>query len=598
MKTSSKSTTSDHKRKNTIIILLGLLLVFVAFGLRQDSSQPAEPRATTQISTSTVVPTPTLTPTTLSDLEKQALYNLTIQINEMDIYKDGYFIKGSIVQDGVKNGELESSDVSQAMLFDSEGKQIHYVPVYFFSDYQHNTITFNYYVKSEKVPDELTLLIPSMKFIIQDSKLWFSIPRVPYGNTNIDIKKNFYYKGHRIYVDSVNISESSEMSECCGPYYSTKFNFKINPDPNIQSLSVEAFGFNFSGFSDDSYFHDKYLIAPYMLYQGMKSGITITFKINNIVFTENANWKKTWRPKDSLVKQSIETTELSNACITETNWKTLLANRKDSWPSTISGKLLLKNPAKSQVSILNLQEQRSQEIKLINSEMESVGLSPNGEYLVYLESDSNIFHLIDLTTQETKSISVPEGTYGSFVFSKDSSSVAMNTDHYIFQLTLPELKLTKLMGFERSPVIISDWFKDEKIMYVIWYYPKASGEELRSYNIETGEIKTLKNLQVSSASPKLSSDKKYILYTDFIKDTYSQGLFLSDIAFSSRKLLLLKYKSIEIKSMNWSPDDKWIIMTIGDDYRNTSFVNVLLSPSNCETYNLPISDSIVLGWSN
>lgn len=576
--------------KIKIIAFVTLLLVAVVFAIKAISTANL---VTTRIDgLNTASPTVIAPALAIEDfppsLDIQKKYPVSIQIDQVISYTDRYFVKGTITQSDDTNGVLKPVYVEKMHLFDVTGKQIEIEPINFAISPSPMGSQFSFYTTEKGNPGEWTLVIPSMDFSIQDPGFSFSVDfgANPQAGDEIKISKRFMISGHQIFVDSLKLLTWND---------NVRIQFSVIGDEDLSDLSIlevnSELRYTTSSIKKKQ---DHFLIDLDYFSGSYKPGIQ-KFEIRNLAFARFGNWQFKWAPGKIAHPGTIETSEFNKACFSGSRVNDLLNQVPEPFLKNTSGLLLVHDYSFSphKTSILLLPDLEVQK-KFVLDEPDSSELSTDGKYLAYYQPEEK-----RIIVDQWKSgilTSIPLDTYvypDGIIFSDDSSSISFAVPKKIYTFDIHDLQKESEIPLYYMPV---RWLEKNKTLLVMQYVPKSEGGHLFTVDANSGKANPFLLNEKILGFVQVSPIKKQIAYSDSITDTNSLGLFVSAIDGSNRRLLLERGFYFDLASISWSPDGKWLLISLYDS--DQAIKNIVIDPVTCEAHSLNIGDVVISQWVN
>jgi Tol biopolymer transport system component len=92
-----------------------------------------------------------------------------------------------------------------------------------------------------------------------------------------------------------------------------------------------------------------------------------------------------------------------------------------------------------------------------------------------------------------------------------------------------------------------------------------------------------------------SPDGKKVLFDDGVTGAQQPGIFIANLDGSERHLIASFWRML-IGSYTWSPDGKWVIVSVTDVKHGDEITSFLINPDSCETIRLSNIDWVVRAW--
>ena len=390
------------------------------------------------------------------------------------------------------------------------------------------------------------------------------------------INKEIQAAGYSFTLVSVRADTDQDMPGM----YGYRFSFKPLADP-ISNLYLELKGQDFMGYTQNGNIDGFTYFVGYP--ELPKGKLTVSFSLE---INDPQAWTVQWTPDDSSAN-IVTPTEAPQACLTTDSWEAALANPAPI-PSDLTGKLVAygrtvddgkdPNPENTGIFTINLDGSNKQAFGQGMSPM----LSPDGSQVVYFDNAG--LHLMDTASGVTSHI--PNTVEGDIfpLWSPDGTQIAffhgLDSDLYIIQPDGSGLRRA-LQGIDAEQLV--GWTSDSRGLY--YYVNTETGSELRSVDIESEGVTSLfehDGYAFFNASP----DGSKIAFVG-----HPNNLYISNTDGTGRELLGFMGNLFISTPLAWSPDGKWVIVTIrrleDPDIAGLPIPHALVSVTNCQI--IPIS---------
>lgn len=302
------------------------------------------------------------------------------------------------------------------------------------------------------------------------------------------------------------------------------------------------------------------------------------------------SWQVVWNPPSTT--DSIPT-PAPEACLTSEKWEQI-KNQHDALPAGLSGKVLFTidaMPPDINVFIANLDG--SDPRGLVSDYYPS--LSPDGTKVLFsTDTGLNVF---DINSGQATAL---EGIWGgmSNLWSPDGTRILL--DNAPDGLYVVNADGTGLQKIETDSPRINPigWLPDNQTIVFdaqVGDIYNLYEHVFKTYNLQTGETKSLFPVTIKTPSGAISPDGQWIAYNGRLFGAGLDGaVFISRLDGSGRKLVAMLDNTLAFHPV-WSPDGQWLIISVVEPYKPTS--PVLINPFTCQVARLNNFNGMVEGWS-
>ncbi|MEB2333457.1 MAG: hypothetical protein OZ914_03960 [Anaerolineaceae bacterium] len=565
------------------IISLVVLSVFLKNNTVNSQGQVASPSATlpaNQGVVSSASPTP----------YPKDFPQLSVNIDQVAIFQDRYFMHGTLNLNDATNGSVDNIDVSEMILTDSTGKQIPIEPLDFRLDPSAG-MEFSFYTQGKGVSEMLTLTVSSADFHFEGDQISSPGFEVDFGNNpqknqEWSLNSDFVLAGHRVRLSSVKALMKDGV-----PF----LEFTMIGTPEVRGVLVSDMSVqSFSG--DDFYtaFQDGQIITLFRYANGFPRG-KHQFAFDLVSFSVQGNWQIGFDPASIDKQPSAANSEFHNACFLNENWM----NRElilTEIPAELSGTLLVDNRFVSLDSIsmatIDLRGGEKQERNGLS--WQAVAFSPDGTMIVYYDWQAHKGHITNLYSGEEKEYVWNKAPSNRISWLTGSDLIAYDSDDGIYISHVDGTGLYKVNGTD-GETLLSGWLPDEQHLLVsrTSYKSPMLLQMLTTTNGETKDLFSFSSSYITAAIP--SPDGKKVLFEDTVERTQQQGIFIANLDGSERHLIASFWRML-IGSYAWSPDGKWVIVSVTDVKHGNEMTSFLINPDSCDTIRLSNIDWEVRAW--
>jgi hypothetical protein len=362
------------------------------------------------------------------------------------------------------------------------------------------------------------------------------------------------------------------------------FNFKADPGASANAISVEIVD------------HPPYCGGggggeefPEEFTRSVCYGGTVPFpngKLKAILHfqalrRENKTFQLVWDPPEPYATPTPQ----PGICLTLEKWNQLVG-QNDPLPSGLGGKILTtvnEGGPWPGIYVSNLDGTDSRKIDLGTWP----SLSTDGTRLAYSIGDG--IHVYNLSTGENPAI----GTDGyRIIWSPDSTRVMFTTTFALYVINADGSGLRQIDTVPTQVIAPTGWLPDNQT--IVYAVMGGEGFTFTTYNLQSGETKSLFAIQNKAGYGAISPDGQWIVFADRIVGEMNWGIFISRLDGSERKMVAEPQVPTAFASV-WGPDGQWLIVNTRDaKERNRA---VLVNPFTCQVLSLNNVNGMVEGWS-
>lgn len=278
-------------------------------------------------------------------------------------------------------------------------------------------------------------------------------------------------------------------------------------------------------------------------------------------------------------------TPLPEACLTQASWTEALNSSTRDFPAALGGQLIMMSilPPDNYYHVMSARLTDSQPTDLGLGD--SGSLSPDGKTLIYSTNEGLTFR--DMVSGETNLVAGTSRRDRGALWSPDGRLIAFSrgpASGLIGAAGPYELMIMNADGSGQRKLLADNgsntaqaWMSDGKSL--IYTKRQAEGVIVQSVNIETGLVSLLTQVNYQNAGIAISPDGKQIAYEAMLPgDRYS--VYISNLDGSNARLIA-NADPIVVTMPQWSPDGKWLIMSVQDT--SLSELNATLAVVNVES---------------
>ncbi|PKN94665.1 MAG: hypothetical protein CVU45_00935 [Chloroflexi bacterium HGW-Chloroflexi-7] len=294
-------------------------------------------------------------------------------------------------------------------------------------------------------------------------------------------------------------------------------------------------------------------------------------------------------------------TPLPEACLTQSSWTAALNSSSMDLPEGVGGQLILMDilPPDNYYHIMSATLTGSKPIDMGIGDGGS--LSPDGKTLIYSTNDGLTFR--DIASGETHFVEGTSRRDLGALWSPDGSLIAFSkgpVTGLIGAAGPHELMIMNSDGSDQRKLLADNgsntaqaWMPDGKNL--IFTTRRAEGVLVQSINIETGKVTLLTTVNYQNAGIAVSPDGKHIAYEAMLPgERYS--VYISDLDGNNPRLIA-NADPIVVTVPQWSPDGKWLIMSVQDTSLSEFMPTLsLVNVESCKIIPLTSLQGYVTSW--
>lgn len=515
------------------------------------------------------------------------LNGFTFQLDNVVELEDGFVFTGNLSWDAsaFPTGKGLIAEAVIPTLTDANGQQIPIEEVRLDAQYGEYNTPWSYRTNRKNFVGPLTFTISSIKTSVWlppvDIEIDFgSNPQI---GQKWEINRDFILEGHRVRLWSASLGPVPNTCQGVGLSFEFQadapggYAFAEELVPQEPMVCSDAHG----GGGGGSGPYEPNTFFTGLSYRELPTGLH-TFSINVAVPDEvNGPWQVQWNPP--LSSEPTPTPE-PGACLTLDKWNQL-AGRNDTIPSNVGGKIVRTINEGGPLPAIYVSD-------LDGSNLQKIGigawpsLSNNGARLVYSAQDG--LRVVDLSTGQSSAFGVdgyrilwsPDDT--RMMFTNTFNMYVVNADGSGLQrMNIPSGQVLAPVG----------WLPDNQT--IVYSTLSGDGFVLKTYNLQSGEIKDLFTIHNKAGYGAISPDGRWLVFADRTFGETNWGIFISRLDGSERKLVVEPEVPTAFMSV-WGPDSQWLIVNTRDvENRN---IPMLVNPFTCETFSLGQLSGMVEGW--
>ena len=390
------------------------------------------------------------------------------------------------------------------------------------------------------------------------------------------MNKDFKMGGYNIRLVSISSS-----------FQGYSFQFKADPSASANWFSVDIVGYtpNCGGggggdefpieFSRDVCFAK--IPGSSVKFPNGKLTVVLNFQT---LQREDKTFRLVWSPPESFVTPTPQ----PDLCLTLERWNQL-ADRDDALPVGVGGKIVTTVNEGGMLPAIYVGNLDGTNLQKIDTGAWP-SLSTDGTRLAYSASDG--IRVRDLSSGQT----IPIGTDGyRILWSPDSTRMMFTSTFALYIVNADGSGLRQVNTAPTQVISPTGWVDNQTIVYALM---GGDGFTFTSYNLQSGETKSLFTIQNKAGYGAISPDGGWIVFADRVVGESNWGIFISRLDGSERKMVVEPQAPTAFASI-WGPDGQWLILNTQDAKgRNRA---VLVNPFTCQVFSLNHVNGAVEGWS-
>ncbi|MEA5077077.1 MAG: hypothetical protein VB013_00775 [Anaerolineaceae bacterium] len=294
-------------------------------------------------------------------------------------------------------------------------------------------------------------------------------------------------------------------------------------------------------------------------------------------------------------------TALPKACLTNSSWSEALNSSNRELPQELGGHLILMGTLAPDYYYHVLSADLTGNAPIDLGLGDNGSLSPDQKSLIYSTNDGLIIR--DMTSGETHLVADTSRRDRGALWSPDGSLIAFSrgpASGLIGAAGPYELMIMNADGSDQHKLLEDNgsntaeaWMPDGKSL--LFTTRQADGVLVQSINIETGVVSLLTQINYQNAGVAISPNGKQIAYEAMLPGE-RYGVYISNLDGSAARLIA-NADPIVVTVPQWSPDGKWLIMSVQDtslsEYMPTlALVNI----ESCKIIPLTSLQGYVTSW--
>ncbi len=294
-------------------------------------------------------------------------------------------------------------------------------------------------------------------------------------------------------------------------------------------------------------------------------------------------------------------TALPEACLTNSSWSEALNSSNRELPPELGGHLILMGTLAPDYYYHVLSADLTGNAPIDLGLGDNGSLSPDQKTLIFSTNDGLIIR--DMTSGETHLVADTSRRDRGALWSPDGSQIAFSrgpASGLIGAAGPYELMIMNADGSDQHKLLEDNgsntaqaWMPDGKSL--LFTTRQADGVLVQSINIETGAVTMLTLVNYQNAGITVSPDGKQIAYEAMLPGE-RYGIYISNLDGSAARLIA-NADPIVVTVPQWSPDGKWLIMSVQDtslsEYMPTlALVNI----ESCKVIPLTSLQGYVTSW--
>jgi hypothetical protein len=291
--------------------------------------------------------------------------------------------------------------------------------------------------------------------------------------------------------------------------------------------------------------------------------------------------------------------EMPPACLTKSTWAQALANPA-ALPAGLTGKLAYSNPLAPEyyyhVMSVNLDGSNYQDLGL----GDGISLSPDNQQAVF-NSDTGM-QLMNMDTKVVTPLASTRKNDRGAIWSPDGTKIAFTRGPSSGLIGAPgpySIYISNPDGSQQTPVVenveantVMAWLPDGKAL--VYTVAGPNGAKVKSINLTTGVVTDHFETNYVHSNIAVSPDGKKAAFEEMLPgDLY--GIFTENLDGSNKKLIV-NGAPIVVTRPFWSPDGKWLIVSVHDENLELMPTMALVEIDNCQIIPLKTISGYVGTW--
>ena len=137
------------------------------------------------------------------------------------------------------------------------------------------------------------------------------------------------------------------------------------------------------------------------------------------------------------------------------------------------------------------------------------------------------------------------------------------------------------------------WMPDSS--HLVYTVKTAEGSMVNQINVENGQVINLTSINYQNASVAVSPDGKRIAYEAMMPGEH-YAVYVSDLDGSNARLIA-NADPLVVTNPFWSPDGKWLAVTVHDIVTENALPNVaLVNPETCQVIPVTSLHGYINSW--
>ena len=294
-------------------------------------------------------------------------------------------------------------------------------------------------------------------------------------------------------------------------------------------------------------------------------------------------------------------TPIPDACLTAATWQAALNAGTLEIPQGLSDTLIMAYPTAPDYyyHVLSARLDGSDPIDL--GQGNGGSLSPDGNKMVYSTDGGLAFRdmqtgavtlIPETSKRDSAPIWSPDGTKIAFTRGPASGAMGAAGPYTLMWMSADGSDVTELLA-DGEANYAQAWMPDSR--HLVYTVKTADGSLVNQINVEDGQVSNLTSTNYQNSSVALSPDGKRIAYEAMMPGEH-YAVYVSDLDGSNARLVA-NADPLVVTNPFWSPDGKWLAVTVHDIVLDNTLPNVaLVNPETCQVIPVTSLHGYINSW--